>query len=131
KSKFDPAPLYKSEMRVYEDWGGGVLHASFEGVDLQDKPTFREYAARFDGKDYPWVRRGAQTAWTIALKPIDASTFEKVAKEDGEVVQAGKHSASADGKGRTVTYKFERPNAQGRVVSGTLLFDNNSEPVRT
>jgi hypothetical protein len=123
KSAFSPAPLYKSEGRVYEDWGDGLLHARFEGVDTQDKPTFREYVARPDGRDYPWVRRGAQTAWTIALKKVDARTFDFVAKEDGKVVQTGRHSVSADGKVTTVTYKFEQPNAQGQVMSGTMVFD--------
>ncbi len=123
ESKFEPAPLFKGEDRLYEDWGGGLIHARFEGIDAQGKPTYREYVARLDGKDYPWVRRGAKTAWTIALKPIDARTFAYTAKEDGRVVQTGTHTVSTDGAVMTVTYKFEAPNAQGQLLSGTLVFE--------
>ena len=46
----------RSETRVYEDWGGGLLKAHFEGTDAQGKPTLSEYVVRFDGKEYPYLR---------------------------------------------------------------------------
>lgn len=121
KSKFEPGPVYKSEMRTYEDWGGGLLHGLFVGVDGQDKPTYREYVARFDGKDYPWARKGAQTAWTIALKLVDPHTFEFIGKEDGKVSYTGTNIVSPDGKVMTITFKGT--NAQGQPVGATMVYD--------
>jgi len=121
KSKFEPGPAFKSEMRVYDDWGGGLIHAVFEGVDPQDKPTYREFVARLDGKDYPWARRGASTAWTIALKPVNKQTFDFTAKEDGKVSYTGTHSVSADGKVMTIIFKGT--NAQGQPVGATMVYD--------
>ncbi|MFI5166506.1 MAG: hypothetical protein ACHQQS_07805 [Thermoanaerobaculales bacterium] len=121
KSKFEPGPVLKSEMRTYEDWGGGLVHAVFEGVDAQDKPTFREYVGRFDEKDYPYVRRGSPTASTIGFKSIDARTFWFVVKEDGKVSYTGTHTRSADGAVLTVTAKGV--SAQGQPIGYTLVYD--------
>jgi hypothetical protein len=121
KSRFEPGPVLKSEMRTYEDWGGGLVHGVFQGVDSQDKPTFREYVARFDGKDYPYVRRGSPTASTIGCKPVDANTFSFVVKEDGKVSYSGTHARSADGTVLTVTAKGV--DAQGQPIGYTLVYD--------
>ena len=121
KSKADPTPIPKGETRLYEDWGGGLLHAIVEGVDSQDKPVFREFAARYDGRDYPWVRKGSSAAWTIALQRMDALSSSYVAKEDGHVSQAGTTAASPDGKVLTLTYRGT--NLQGQPVGGVLVFD--------
>jgi hypothetical protein len=121
KSKTDPV-LLKTETRIYEDWGGGLLHSRFEGVDPQDKPTFREYVARLDGKDYPVARLGVATAWTIAWKPVDARNFEYMFKEGNKVVQTGTIAVSADGKVMTIVFKGVSATA-GKQASGTLVYD--------
>ena len=121
KSTPGPTPLPRSEIRTYEDWGGGLLHAVVEGVDALDKPTFREYVARFDERSYPWVRKGSQAAWTIALRRIDPRSFEFTGKEDGHVSHTGTHVVSPDGKVLTVTFKGT--NLQGQPVGSVLVFD--------
>ncbi|MDQ2978188.1 MAG: hypothetical protein M3R62_03135 [Acidobacteriota bacterium] len=122
KSKADTGALVlKSETRMYEDWGGGVIHGVFEGIDSQGQPLYREYAARFDGKDYPWVRKGSPSVYTQSFKRINNRTAEFTSKRDGQVYQTGKTTVSPDGKTMTITYKAT--TAQGEPISGTLVFD--------
>jgi hypothetical protein len=121
KTKTDPVVL-KSEMRVYEDWGGGLLHARFEGTDVQDKPTFREYVVRLDGRDYPVTRPGAPTAWTISWKAVDARNFEYAFKEGTKIVQSGTINVSADGKVMSIALQGASA-VTGKPTSGTLVFD--------
>src|SRR5437867_7423222 len=71
KSSFEGVPAAQNQTRVYENWGGGLIHATFEGTDREGKRTFTEYVARYDGRDYPRVVRGSVTAGTIALKRVD------------------------------------------------------------
>jgi hypothetical protein len=121
KSKFEGVPAPKSQTRVYEDWGGGIVHARFEGIDADGKPTLTEFAARYDGRDYPRVVRGSQTAGTIALKRIDDLRTDFTQKEDGRVTITGTRIISPDRKTTTITYKGT--NVQGAAVSATLVLD--------
>jgi hypothetical protein len=121
KSKFEGVPALKSQTRTYEDWGGGIVHARFEGIDADGKPTLTEFAARYDGRDYPRVVKGSQTAGTIALKRIDDLRSEFIYKEDGRVTITGTRTISADHKTSTVRYKGT--NAQGAAVSATIVLD--------
>ncbi len=121
KSKFEPGPGFKSENRIYEDWGGGVLHSVFEAVDAQGSPFYRELAARLDGKPYPWVIKGSQSVWTIALKPSGPRGWEFETKRDGSLYQAGRNTVSEDGKTMTITYKGV--DSEGKATSGTMVFD--------
>jgi hypothetical protein len=123
KSKFEPGPAPKSQERTYEDWGGGVIHATFVGTDAQDKPTFSEYAARYDGKYYPRVNRGSPTACTIALKKVDAdgATVEFFQKEDGKPSINGTRTLSADRKVMTITYNGT--DAKGQPMSAVMVFE--------
>jgi len=121
KSTFEGVPALKSQTRTYEDLGCGIVHAKFEGIDAAGKRTFTEFAARYDGKDYPRVTRGSQTAGTIALKKIGDRASEFTYKEDGKVTISGTRTTSADGKISTV--KYSGTNTDGKSVSATLVFD--------
>jgi hypothetical protein len=121
KSTFDGVPVLKSQTRTYEDWGSGVVHAKFEGIDTEGKRTFTEFAARYDDRDYPRVVRGSQTAGTIALRKISDRTSEFTYKEDGKVTITGTRTISPDG--RVSTVKYTGTNTDGKRVSATLVFD--------
>ena len=111
----------KSQVRTYEDWGRDLLHVTLEGTDSQDKPTFGEFVARWDGRFYPYVIRGSQTANTIALKRAGkGGDFEFTVKSDGKVAYTGTYTLSADRKSFTLTFKM---NPQGEPSSTVLVFE--------
>jgi len=110
----------KSQTRVYEDWGGGLLHMRYEGTDAQGNPTMAEYVARFDGKAYPYVIRGAATASTIKNTRVDDRTFTFIALADGKTSFTGTHAMSADGKSYTQTYTT---NGKGEPSSSVLIYE--------
>jgi hypothetical protein len=110
----------RSQTRVYEDWGDGLLHARFEGVDTQGKPSLNEYVARIDGRAYPYVVRGATAAYTISIKRVDARTFTFQGLADGKMSWSGTHAVAADGKSFTITY---RTNADGERSNAVLVYD--------
>ncbi len=121
KSKYDPGPAPKSETRTLEDRGDGVLHFTAEGVDGQGKRAFGQFAAKYDGKDYPLLSLGSQTAGSISLKRIDAYTIESVQKEDGKVTLRNHRTISKDGK--TMTLTTQGTTAQGQKVNNVQIFD--------
>src|SRR5687767_9628439 len=82
KSKYSPGPAPKSQTLKFEAWDGG-LKLTADGVDSEGKPTHAEYAAKFDGKDYPFT--GSPNADAIALKRIDDYTIEATWKKGGKV----------------------------------------------
>jgi hypothetical protein len=110
----------KSQTRVYEDWGGGVLHMRAEGTNAEGNPTMQEYAARFDGKAYPYVFRGAAAASTITITRVDARTFTFSVLADGKTSYTGTHALAADGKSWSNTYKT---NAKGEPSQAVLVYE--------
>jgi hypothetical protein len=110
----------KSQTRVYEDWGGGLLHMRGEGTDAQGNPTMQEFVARTDGKEYPYVIRGAAAAYTLSLKRIDDRTIEFSQLEDGKKSYSGTLAIAADGKSFKLTFKTDR---KGEPSSAALVYD--------
>ena len=110
----------QSQTRVYEDWGGGLLHMRYEGTDAQGKPTLGEYVARFDGKAYPYVFRGAPSASTITNTRVDDRTFTFTVLADGKTSFTGTHTIASDGNSYTNTYKT---NGKGEPSSAALVYD--------
>jgi hypothetical protein len=110
----------KSQVRTFEDWRRGLVHITIEGTDPEDKPTFGEFVARLDGRFYPYVIRGSQTAHTIALKRAGAGVWEFTVKSDGKVTYMGTYTLSADQKSFTLAYKM---NPHGDPADTVLVFD--------
>ena len=121
KSKFEQGSGLKSEAHTWEDWGGGLLHAVFEAVTDEGEPLYREVVMRLDGKAYPWVRKGSESLWTLALKPVGPRGWEFTATKDGALYQTGTNTVSEDG--RTMTITFKSAPSQARPSSGTMVFD--------
>jgi hypothetical protein len=118
KSKYSPGPAPKSQTLKFEAWDGG-LKLTTDGVDGEGKPTHSEYAAKFDGKDYPF--KGNPNADAIALKRIDDYTIEATWKKGGKATITSRTVISKDGKTRTSTQTGK--DAQGRDVNNTVVFE--------
>jgi hypothetical protein len=104
KSKFDPGPPVRSRTVTVEPAGDGVKW-SIEQVDANGNPGTIIETPKFDGKDYPRTGTGSLGGGgdTIALKRIDANTFEETLKKSGEVVATFRQVVSKDGTERTAT----------------------------
>jgi hypothetical protein len=119
KSTFGPNGGAQSAVRTYEDRGDGLVHATFEGVSATGEPTFTQYAAKHDGKEYPQLVRGATGASTIALTPVDAYSSNWVIRLDGVVTARGTSSISRDGQ----TYTQVARGAAAGAVETIQVFD--------
>jgi len=115
-STFGPNGGPRSEIRYYEDRGGGVVLATFEGVDAQGDSTFTQYAAKHDGKPYPMVTSSGTLRQTIAFTKIDAFASDWTVRVDRQVVATGTSSVSLDGGTYTVRSKGVDPGAAETVA---------------
>jgi hypothetical protein len=118
KSKYSPGPPPKSQTLKFEAWEDGVKYTA-DGIGADGKPTHGEFAAKYDGKDYPFT--GNPDADTISYKRVDANTVEAVTKKDGKTTISAKAVISADGKTRTLTMTGK--NAKGQDVNNTVVYD--------
>jgi hypothetical protein len=98
----------------------GGIRTTIDGTDAQGKPTNTESVAKFDGQDVP-VKGAAVPNSTVALKRIDARTFEANGKIEGKPTTTTRVTISADGKTMTVTQSGK--NAQGETVNNVIIAD--------
>ena len=120
KSKYQPGPAPKSEMRVYEAFGGvgkGVK-ATFDRVDGAGKKVTITFSAMYDGKDYKY---NGPDGDTISVTRPNANTVDATLKRNGQVVQSTHSVISADGKTRI--QNSTGTNAQGQKYNNVAVFD--------
>jgi len=67
-------------------------------------PTGESYAAKLDGKDYPF--KGTYTYDSVSLKRISARTIEETDKRGGKVIEVSKMTVAPDGKKMTVVVTY-------------------------
>ena len=67
-----------------------------------------EYTAKVDGADYPIINSGLSH---VALKRIDATTYERIGKINGKQSETATMKLSRDGKTMTITTKGTSPAA--------------------
>ena len=96
-----------------------MVHATFEGVDAAGNPTFTQYAAKHDGKEYPWLLRGADGAGTITLTRVDAYSSTWVVRVDGVVTARGESAITRDGQ----TYTKTSVSVGSDVLELVQMFD--------
>jgi len=118
KSTYSPGPAPRSNTAVYEAWEGGIK-GTRDGVDAGGKSTRSEFAARFDGKDYPY--KGSAAWETISLKRVDDFTYEATLRGKGKAMMMSRSVISKDGKTRTLTQTGT--DAKGRPVSNVAVSD--------
>jgi FlaG/FlaF family flagellin (archaellin) len=117
KSKI-PANTPHNNTVVYAQSGDEVTITG-DGVDRAGKPVHQVWTGKFDGKDYP--AKGAPTHDMRAYTKVDSNTLTYTLMKDGKNVGQGRVVVAADGKSRTVTETI--PNADGKPVDGTYVFD--------
>lgn len=79
------------------------LKCTARRVGSDGKEYREEWAAKYDGKDYPMT--GDPAVDTITLKKIDAGTIEVVFKKSGKEIDRSRVTVSPDGKTTTVIAK--------------------------
>ena len=121
KSTFAPGTAPKSDTRVYEDRGGGVVMSTHSTVNQQGQEALTIYAAKFDGKEYPVATRGLGAISTISFRVIDEYSESFVLTRDGKVAVRGATTVSKDGK--TLTMTLNTTNAQGQTSQGISIYE--------
>ncbi len=118
KSKFNLGPPPKSDTITF-----AVRDNSIKGVeifvDADGKAYHIEFAAKYDGNDYPYV--GTPHIETIAFRKIDVNSFRVVLKKAGKEVARAQEVFSEDGKTFTITEKGKDP--KGHEYSATYFYD--------
>ena len=117
KSVYSPGPPPRGQVRTYST-EGDRFKAVIETTQPLGQKTRAEYAARFDGKDYPLT--GNADADTVALTRVDDFTFDAALKRRGKVVTTVRNAVSKDGTSMTVTSKGT--NARGQPTSSVAVF---------
>jgi hypothetical protein len=121
KSKYSPGPAPKSVTSTWEAAGKGYK------VSVRNEPasgSAYEYSYTIvpDGTDAK-VSGNNPNADTMAMKRIDANSFELVSKRGGKVTITQRSVISADGKTRTVT--TTGTDGQGQKVNNVGVFEKS------
>jgi len=121
KSTFDPGPPPRGLTFTIEDRGEGFLLWTREGIDAEGNRAFLQYAAKPDGKDYPFLAPGAQSPTSVSIRPVDAHTVEQTVKADGTVTITVTSTVSGDGN--TLTNTVKGTTSQGQRNNNVTVFE--------
>jgi hypothetical protein len=123
-----PAP--QTHVRRYSLGPDGSLIGLAVIVDAEGTPSFLQFAAKPDGKDYPEFDAGSAAQYlldgspppaTYAETPIDSHTVEWTDKYDGQVTFSGRKWVSADGQTLTITAVIK--NERNEDIDFLFVFD--------
>ncbi len=120
-STFAPGSKPRSDTRIYEDRGGGVIMSKHTTVDQQGRETLTIYVAKFDDKEYPVITKGSSAFSFITFHRIDDHSESFVLTRDGKVAVRGTTSISKDGK--TLTMMLNRTNGQGQTAQDIDIYE--------
>jgi hypothetical protein len=121
KSKFNPGPPPKSQVRRYNAQGKS-MKLSVEGIGADESPVSYGVTLKYDGRDYPIIGSGTPSgADTVAQKHIDPYTVEATFKKAGNVIQTVRSVVSREGKILTIT--TTGANANGQATNDVAVFD--------
>jgi hypothetical protein len=130
-----PGPPPQVHVRRYSLTDDGSLIGLAVVVDARGVPSFLQFAAKDDGKDYSeydsyslaqFQIDGTTSRGTYSETPVDARTVEWVDKLDGRVTASGRKWVSEDGQKLTFTANARGRN--GEDVSFLFVFDRQPEP---
>ena len=123
KSKFKTSPAPKSQTVTIVPAGKDGIKLTVNAINAKDEKSTIEYAAQYDGKEYPRTETGAGAVagQTVTLRRIDSRTAERVAYLKGKKLTTEKWEISGDGKTRTVTQTGVNP--QGQPVDNVLVYE--------
>jgi hypothetical protein len=107
-----PGPAPRMHVRRYSLAEDGTLVGLAVVVDARGNPSFLQFAANPDGKDYPefdarsaaqYLIDGSAPPATYAETPVDSHTVDWVDKYQDRVTAQGKKWVSADGQTLSIT----------------------------
>ena len=110
--------LPKSEIRTFATSGDMVV-LTFKRVGMDGRETTVQTSYRLDGKDYPIS--GSRDYDALNAHRVAVNTVHSTQKLAGKIVGTSTRTVSADGK--TMTLTGRRTNAQGQVITTTLIYD--------
>jgi hypothetical protein len=118
KSKFNPSPGLKSGTARIEAQDNGI-RCVLDPVSAEGVARHGEWAAKFDGKDYPSGMK--PFADTVALKKISANTLEALFKKGEKAILGERWVLSGNHKTLTMTQKGMDSSLQG--LDNTLVYE--------
>ena len=104
KSKYTGTPMPKDMTRTVEAAGDSVKYTS-AGTGADGSPISYGFTVKYDGKDYPMTGTAPGGIDMIAIKRVNANTYEATQKKGGKVAANTKVEISKDGKVTTITSK--------------------------
>ena len=123
KSKFKTSPAPKTQIVTIVPNGKDGVKVTADVVRANGAKAAFEYAAQYDGKEYPRTETGdgAVPGQTVTVKRIDNHTVERITFLKGKKLIIEKWAISPDGKTRTVTQSGVGPD--GKPVDNVLLYE--------
>jgi hypothetical protein len=118
KSKFDPGPAPKSQMRTYAQSDAGTT-LTISGVSADGSPFSTKATVKYDGKDYPLA--GNPNYDTLSLKRVNGTTVRTTLIRGGKVVGTMMRSVSDHGTVLTVSTTVTDP--KGAAHNDVAVFD--------
>jgi len=123
KSQFNTSAAPKTQIVTIVPDGKDGVKVTADVVRANGAKAAFEYAAQYDGKEYPRTETGdgAVPGQTVTLKRIDNHTVERIRYMKGKKLVIEKWAISADGKTRTVTQSGVGPD--GKPVDNVLVYE--------
>jgi hypothetical protein len=123
KSHYKTAPAPQSQVVTIVPEGKDGVKVMVNAVNSKGEKSTIEYAAQYDGKEYPRTETGAGAVpgQTVTLKRIDDHTVERIAWLKGKKLVTEKWEISRDGKTRTVTQSGAGPD--GKPVDNVIFYE--------
>ena len=123
RSSFKTAPPPKSQTVTIVPGGKDGIKLTVNAINAKGERSTIEYAAQYDGKEYPRTETGAGAVagQTVTLRRVDSHIAERVAFLNGKKLTIEKWEISKDGKTRTVTQSGV--NAEGQPVDNVLVYE--------
>jgi hypothetical protein len=118
KSKFDPGPAPKSQMRTYAQSQAGTT-LTISGVAADGSPFATKATVKYDGKDYPLA--GNPNYDTLSMKRINGTTVKTTLLRASKVVGTMMRTVSDHGTVLTVSTKVTDP--KGAAHNDVAVFD--------
>lgn len=125
-----PGPAPQTHVRRYSVGPDGSIVGLAVIVDADGTPSFLQFAAKPDGKDYPefdagsaakYLMDGSPPVATYAETPVDSHTVEWTDKYAGRVTFSGRKWVSADSQTMTITAVIK--NERNEQVDFLFVFD--------
>jgi len=123
KSQFKTSPAPKTQIVTIVPEGKDGVKVTADVVRTNGAKAAFEYAAQYDGKEYPRTETGdgAVPGQTVTVKRIDNRTTERITYLKGKKLVIEKWEISRDGKTRTVTQSGVGPD--GKPVDNVLVYE--------